>query len=205
MKTIDMMGNSCPIPVIEAKKVLANPDCDGVLVKVDNTVSVQNLERMATGYGFKFSFVEKAAGSFEVTINKDGKKLPETFMLRNDNASSPMTGTENSIAVVIGRNTMGSGAEDLGKILIKGFIYSLSELAVPPKHVIFLNSGAYLTTDGANTVDDLRTLEAKGTEILTCGTCANFYELQDNLAVGKITDMFGITERITAAAKIINI
>jgi selenium metabolism protein YedF len=109
------------------------------------------------------------------------------------------------LAVVVSRDTMGEGAEELGKILIKGFIYSLSELPTPPSCVIFLNSGARLTTEGANTVEDLKKLGEKGAEVLTCGTCVNYYGLQGKLAVGAITDMYGITERIAAAAKVMNI
>ena len=100
---------------------------------------------------------------------------------------------------------MGEGAEELGKILIKGFIYSLTELPTPPKFVIFFNSGAYLTSAESNTVDELKKLAEKGTEILTCGTCINYYKLQDKLAVGAITDMYGITERMASAGSIINI
>ena len=109
------------------------------------------------------------------------------------------------MAVLIGSDRMGQGAEELGKILIKGFIYSLSELPIPPKYVIFLNSGAYLTAKGANTLEDLKRLEEKGTEILTCGTCINYYELQDELAVGKIVNMYEITERLASANNILNI
>ncbi|MCL2146986.1 MAG: sulfurtransferase-like selenium metabolism protein YedF, partial [Synergistaceae bacterium] len=101
--------------------------------------------------------------------------------------------------------TMGDGAEELGKILIKGFIYSLTELPAPPEYVIFLNSGAFLTSDGSNTIDDLKKLENKGAKILTCGTCVNFYGLQDKLAIGTITNMYGITEIMVSTGAVINI
>ena len=71
--------------------------------------------------------------------------------------------------------------------------------------MIFFNSGAYLTSDGANTLDDLKKLEEKGTEILTCGTCINYFGLQDKLAVGKIVNMYEITERLASSGAVINI
>ena len=43
----------------------------------------------------------------------------------------------------------------------------------------------------------------KGVEILTCGTCLNFYGLQDKLAVGSVTNMYTIMEKQAAATKII--
>ena len=52
-------------------------------------------------------------------------------------------------------------------------------------------------------LEDLRHMEAQGVEILTCGTCLNFYGLSDKLAVGKVTNMYTIVEKPNAAAKII--
>ena len=54
--------------------------------------------------------------------------------------------TSKKFIVVISKNTMGDGSEELGKILIKSFISSLTELPAPPECLIFLNSGAYLTS-----------------------------------------------------------
>lgn len=204
MENIDVLGKPCPIPVIEAKKALALPGADSVVVKVDNIVAVQNLEKMAKGYGYSFSYIAKSPNIFEVSISTDGKALP----VQSNPGSAPQADQctpYEGLVVVISRNTMGEGSEELGQILIKGFIYSLTELAVPPSAVLFLNSGAYLTSNDSNTVEDLKKLEAKGTTILTCGTCVNFYGLQDKLAVGSITNMFGITEKMAAASNVINI
>ena len=205
MKTIDVLGKPCPIPVIEAKKVLTGQSENGVLVKVDNIIAVQNLEKMANGYGYSFSYVENAKDSYEVTINKDGEKPPKLKAESGNHQVFQNNAPTNGFAVAISRNTMGEGAEELGKILIKGYIYSLAELPTPPKFVIFFNSGAYLTSEGANTIDDLKKLEQKGAEILTCGTCVNYYGLQDKLAVGTITDMYGIAERMASVGNVINI
>jgi selenium metabolism protein YedF len=205
MKIIDVLGKPCPIPVIEAKKALAEQDTDSVLVKVDNIVAVQNLEKMANGYGYGFSYAESAKDVYDVTIHRDGKNPPETQAGSLESEAPQGGAPSKGLAVVIGRDTMGEGAEELGKILVKGFIYSLTALPAPPKCVIFFNSGARLTSDGANTVEDLRKLEEMGTEVLTCGTCVNYYGLQDKLAVGAITDMYGITERMASAGSVINI
>jgi len=205
MKTIDVLGKPCPIPVVEAKKILAEQEEDGVIVKVDNIVAVQNLEKMAHGYGYGFSYIKNDENFYEVMIDKNGNNLPEPKAENSEPKVFPPDTASNGLAVVITRDTMGKGPEELGKILLKGFIYSLTELPKPPKFVIFLNSGAYLTSDGANTVDDLKKLMENGTEILTCGTCVNYYGLQDKLAVGAIANMYGITERMASVGNIINI
>jgi len=206
MKIIDALGKPCPIPVIESKKALAGNGVDGILVKVDNFVAVQNLEKMARGYGYGFSYTEKATDSYEVVINKDGQEHPHESLSDNVSSNAPQNDAASSgLVVVIGRDTMGKGTEELGKILIKGFIYSLTELPTPPKYVIFFNSGVYLTSDESNTIADLKKLEEKGVEVLTCGTCINFYNLQDKLAIGAVVNMYEITERMASASNIINI
>jgi selenium metabolism protein YedF len=201
---IDMTGKPCPIPVIEARKALAKPGADSVRVRVDNITAVQNLEKMAKGSGYGFSYEEKSPSAYDVAVSLDGKAPPALSAaaeLPQDIVCAPGSG----LVAVIGRNTMGEGAEELGKILIKGFIYSLTELPVPPSYVFFLNSGAFLTTEGSNTIDDLKRLEEKGTKVLTCGTCLNYYGLTEKLAVGAVTNMYGITEQMAGASKVINI
>ena len=218
MQVIDAMGKACPIPVIQSKKVLES-GVAGVLVRVDNAAAVRNLEKMALGLGYDFLCTENSSADFEVRIgNQTGANHPPPAdganYAKESAVKSPASSEESSLlksegaggtAVMIGTNAMGKGAEELGAILIKGFIYSLSELPVPPKAVIFFNSGVYMTTEGANTVDDLKKLEAKGTKIMSCGTCVNYFELQDKAAVGSIVNMYDIAETIASAAKVINI
>ena len=204
MEIIDAIGRPCPIPVIEAKKALGRPGADSVLVKVDNIVAVQNLEKMAKGSGYGFSFAERSPAAFEVSISLDGKAPPAQSAVADTETCAvcaPMGGP----VVLVTKNGMGEGSEELGLILVKGFIYALTELPVPPTHVVFLNSGAFLTVEGANTLEDIIRLEAKGTKILTCGTCLNFFGLTEKLAVGAVTNMYGITEALAGAAKIITI
>ena len=64
-----------------------------------------------------------------------------------------------------------------------------------PAPVLFYNGGAHLTCEGSDSLEDLRTLEAQGVEILTCGTCLDFYRLKEQLAVGGVTNMYDIVEK----------
>lgn len=203
MKELNMMGKACPIPVIETRKILQSPDVNSVCVKVDNQVATNNLTRLANSIDAEITIDLKGENQYEVTIEKresSNDKLVSNKMgeLQLD---EPDAKKADDFAVVIGSDKMGSGEDELGQILIKGFIYSLSQLDVPPSHVVFLNSGAFLTSEGSNTIDDLKVLEEKGTTILTCGTCANYYNITDKLAVGTITDMYGITAVTTNASK----
>ena len=218
--TIDVTGKPCPIPAIEAKKALAGPGAGGALVIVDNIVAVQNLEKMAIGCGYGFSYCGNASGGYDVTIGVAGEVAGEGAEEVAGEVAESVTGNvtgnvtgkadlnaanpTGGLVVAIGRDEMGGGAEDLGKILIKGFLYALSELPVAPESVIFFNSGARLTSAGSNAVDDIKKLEAKGAAILTCGTCVDYYGLPAP-AVGDIADMYAIAERMANAAKVLNI
>ena len=98
---------------------------------------------------------------------------------------------------------MGTGNDELGKVLIKGFIYAVTQLDTLPKKMLFYNGGATLTTEGSDSIEDLKSLEAQGVEILTCGTCLDYYHLKDKLVVGGVTNMYSIVESMAEAGKII--
>lgn len=106
--------------------------------------------------------------------------------------------------VVIRSSVMGEGDPELGKVLIKGFIYALSQQEDLPKTILFYNGGAHLTCEGSASLDDLKELELRGVRILTCGTCLNFYGLSEKLKVGEVTNMYEIAETMSKASLIVS-
>jgi selenium metabolism protein YedF len=193
MEIINVLGKPCPIPVIEAKKALRKiPAGEKIQILVDNDISRQNLEKMARAMGSPFSYEKQGDGNILVTITA----------AREARTAEPGGG---SLVVAIGRNTMGSGNDDLGAILIKGFIYSLAELDKPPEAMLFFNSGVRLTTEGSTALEDLKKLEEKGTVISSCGTCLDFYKVKDKLAVGGVTNMYAIVQAMGEAGRLINL
>ena len=105
--------------------------------------------------------------------------------------------------VVVSSDRMGSGNDELGKVLIKGFIFAVTQLDTLPKTMLFYNGGATLTTEGSDSLEDLKSLEAQGVEIMTCGTCLDYYGLKDKLAVGTVTNMYSIVETMAKAGRIV--
>ena len=105
--------------------------------------------------------------------------------------------------VVLSANTMGTGEEKLGKALMKAFVFALTKQDVLPETILCYNTGAYLTTEGADTLEDLKLLESEGVTILTCGTCLDFYGLKEKLMVGGVTNMYDIVERMESAQIIV--
>ena len=52
-------------------------------------------------------------------------------------------------------------------------------------------------------LEDLKALEAEGVEIVTCGTCLNFYGLTEKLQVGTVTNMYVIAKKMLNAGNVV--
>lgn len=199
MITVNAMGDNCPIPVIKTKKAMqeiTGPETIEVLV--DNEIAVQNVTKMAVSSGGNVTSEKLGEKEFKVTIQMNGavaKEAEEEAVCTPDRKGDTI--------VVIASDKMGSGNDELGKVLIKGFIFSVTQLEELPKAMIFYNGGATLTAEGSDSLEDLKSLEAQGVEILTCGTCLNYYGLTDKLEVGSVTNMYTIVEKMAEAGKII--
>ena len=197
---VNAVGDQCPVPVVKAMKALGQMQEPGVLeVLVDNEVAVQNLSRFAGSKGLKAAAEKLEEKKFSVKITVD--QLPEASAQEEAPACAP--DVRGNYVVAIASDTMGSGDDALGTTLMKGFIYAVSQQEQLPQAILFYNGGAKLTVEGAVSVEDLKSMEAQGVEILTCGTCLNFYGLTDKLAVGTVTNMYNIVEKLTTAAKVV--
>ncbi len=116
-----------------------------------------------------------------------------------------MQGIKKGLVVVVASDCFGKGSEELGKNLMKTFMYSQSEADVRPQTMLFLNDGVMLTSKGSAVLEHLLALESAGTEIYTCGACLDYYKIQDALAVGKVTNMYSVVEMMNEAESVINL
>ncbi len=193
---VNALGEACPIPVVKANKALSGM-AEGVLeVHVDNAVAVENVKRMAAQKNLNAEVQEIDAKHFVVSMTVNGAVAADAECP----SCTPMGG---DLVVAVDTEIMGRGSDELGKNLLKGFIYAVSQLEVLPKTMLFYNGGAHLTAEGSDSLEDLKAMEEHGVEILTCGTCLNHYGLSDKLAVGSVTNMYTIVEKLAAAGKVI--
>ena len=116
-------------------------------------------------------------------------------MEQPQNQPSPFT-------VLIKSDRMGSGNDDLGKILIRGFLNALIKQPQLPTHIILYNGGVLLAVEGTDTATTLYELEQKGIEILLCGTC-DFFQIKEKIKAGTISNMMQITATLIEAPKIV--
>ena len=194
---VDAMGKQCPIPVVLAKKALEGMAVPGTLeVLVDNEVAVQNLSKLAASCNLPARAEKTAEGQFTITMEVSAPVQPA-----GETVCAP--DARGDLVVAVGSNRMGDGDEALGRTLMKGFLYAVSQLPTLPKTMLFYNTGAYLTCAGSDSLEDLKFMEAQGVEIRTCGTCLDYYKLKETLAVGSVTNMYAIVETLAAAGKVI--
>lgn len=197
MVTVNAMGDNCPIPVIKTKKAmqaLTGPETIEVLV--DNEIAVQNVTKLAKEQGGEVSSEKLGEKEYKVTIKMQGVPAVDAEVVCTPDQKG-------DLIVVVSSDRMGTGNDELGKVLIKGFIYAVTQLDTLPNKMLFYNGGATLTTEGSDSIEDLKSLEAQGVEILTCGTCLDYYHLKDKLVVGGVTNMYSIVESMAEAGKII--
>ncbi len=200
MITVDARGDQCPIPVVKAKQALGQlPEGGLVRVLVDNEIAVQNLTKLGRHQSMEVQSRKLKEKEFEVVIASDKAMVPQP----EPEAKTCMPDARGDTVVAVGSAVMGSGDDQLGAVLMKGFLYALSQMDRLPDTILFYNGGARLTTEGSQSLEDLRNLEAQGVKIRTCGTCLDFYQLKEKLQVGEVTNMYEIAETLAAAGKVI--
>lgn len=202
MITVNAIGDACPIPVVKTRKAMETiKGSEVVETLVDNEIAVENLKKMAgqMGYQVKDQKLEEGKYSVQIMVTEAEK----TEKIQADICDCKPTAASDKV-VVIRSNVMGEGDPELGKVLIKGFIYALSQQKELPKTILFYNGGACLTCEGSASLDDLKELEHRGVKILTCGTCLNFYGLSEKLKVGEVTNMYEIAETMSKASLIVS-
>lgn len=197
---VDARGEQCPIPVVKTKKVLDGIQGEAVItVLVDNETAVQNVTRMGKHAGAEVSSKKMGEHEFQVVLSVNGAVSQD--VLAEDTACVP--DVKGNLVIAVDTAVMGRGNDELGKVLMKGFLFAVTQLPELPRTMLFYNGGVLLTTEGSDSLEDLRSLEAQGVQIKSCGTCLNYYGLSDKLKVGEVTNMYDIAETLASAAKVV--
>jgi selenium metabolism protein YedF len=197
-KTVDARGQVCPKPIILTKKALTEVAVgESFTVLIDNETSKLNVEKFLADNHEKYSTTLDGK-LVTISVTKQAKEL-----IAPDAESYCSTSPAKPPVVAIAAETMGSGADELGAILMKAFINTIKEVSPPPSHILFYNGGVHLTTEGSPLIDPLKELEAKGIAVMSCGTCLDYYKKKEKLKVGTITNMFTILETLAGAGIVI--
>ena len=189
---IDAGGKQCPIPVIMAKKEL-EAGAQDVEIIVAGQTQIANLTRLGDALG-RPATSEPCGDKFLVKFANGETKM---------GASLPEAG---SYAVFFNKDSIGTNESELGLNLAKMAVFTLSESDNIPSYILFMNEGVKLVTGvEPQIVENLNTLIEKGTQVLVCGTCLNYYELSDKLQVGTVSNMYDILGAMQEVSKVIKL
>lgn len=197
-KVIDAKGLACPQPVVLTRKALA--ENNSVTVMVDNETAKENIKRLAENSGCTISIKQENNGIFIIHLVKTGSSISSASSADEKKEINPGTGPN---VFVIASDTMGKGNDELGAALMKAFIHTISDLEKLPDTLIFYNTGVKLAVKDSDVIDDLKKLENAGVEILICGTCANFFNIKEDVSAGIISNMYDIAGTMSRAEKIV--
>jgi selenium metabolism protein YedF len=192
MKTIDCRNLSCPSPVINVKKALQEQT--EIRVLLDDGAPRENVARFSRNRGCR------------VTEERDGSGWILTIAAAADTLL-PAAGavSQGARVIMITSDRIGDGPEELGRLLMKNFIHTLLETGELPSHMLFLNSGVFLTCEGSDVLEALEKLHGMGVEIFSCGLCLDFFKIKEKLRAGATTNMLAIADYLLAADLIIKL
>ena len=191
MEYIDLKGMSCPFPVIETKKLVESRKVLELNVLVDNGPPRENVTRYLESQGYC------------VSVEKEQADTAVLHATKTEGAEAISVQTGKKVVVLVDGATVGRGDDLLGAVLMKSFLHTLKEIEPHPWRLIFINAGVKLAAEGSDLLSVLSELESLGIEILSCGTCLDFFKLKEKLRAGKVTNMYDIVSSLVTATNVI--
>lgn len=186
--TVDARGLYCPQPVILTKRAMDENPGQDIITLVDNPAALENVCKLAKSQGYDYTVENNGLENIIAMTGFCGECAEATEAKRD-------------VAILVKSNLFGSGNDELGEILMKSFMYAITELSDNISHLIFMNGGVRLTTEGSPVLEHLQVLEESGVEILSCGTCLDFLQLKDKIKAGQVTNMYTAIETLTKSPK----
>ncbi len=198
MKKVDCRGLNCPEPVLLTKKALSDQPGRALDVIVDNETARENVLRFVRNQGRKAEW-QKEDNFFLITVSSDTKqKAPEVQPVETVNSAE-------HVVIFIATDEMGVGSRELGKMLMRNFIYTLTKRDILPRAIVFMNSGVKLSVIDSPVAEELEVLEQNGVQILVCGTCLDYYNLKEKHKAGLVSNMYDISDMLLEAGRVVSI
>ena len=202
-KVIDARGLPCPQPVLKTKDAVEQFKGESLIIVVNSKESSDNVQRFLSHSSVDVEKIDEKEGDFHIHTKEIATGI-QTASVSETTVCSPMpvgAGT----AIFINKDRIGHGSDELGTNLMKAFVATIKDLSIQPRTICFMNSGVKLTIRDSSTLSYLRELEGKGIEILVCGTCLSYFDLKEKLGVGRISNMYDISETLLKSSKVITI
>lgn len=194
MKTLDLREHQCPYPVVQTRKELLENPAAPLTVLVGDDVARDNISRLAESMGYQID-IGATEGGFSLGLiqgeqNKKGEEMQKI---------------SGKTVAFITADTMGQGDDDLGRLLLKNYLFTLTEMATIPDKILFVNGGVKLACEGSDALEALEKIACMGVDIASCGLCLEFFDLKDKLIVGRTTNMLEVADSLQTAGRIIRV
>jgi intracellular sulfur oxidation DsrE/DsrF family protein len=112
---------------------------------------------------------------------------------------------EKDTIILITKNGMGHGPEELQLTLLSKYLQLLDQNEDLPSAICFYTEGVKLVTESSPVLDQLVALEKKGVRLIVCSTCLNYFGLMDKIKTGIAGSMADILEAQLSAGKVITL
>jgi len=202
MRTIDTRGQQCPAPIIATKKALARAiEGESFFVLTDNQTSLDNLTRFLKDNRTGFS-VRESDNFWTLTVTKGAGAMVQQEAEKYCSSGIPHF-SKGDFVIAISSDTMGSGNDELGTLLMGNFIKAIRDMDHLPSKIVFYNSGVMLGQDDSPVIENLQEIEKMGVTLLLCATCVSFYSLSGKIHIGSLSNMFEIAQAMASASNII--
>ncbi len=202
MEIIDCKGMNCPEPVLQTKAHLEKTGKEAFKILVDNEASRENVLRFGRSRGCEVSAVDAQDASFVITlVPGDSSSGAESFQEEEYRCDLPGV---NNLICVISSDSMGRGSDELGWALLQTYVTTITEVSPLPSHILLYNGAVKLVTTEGKALEALQVLENKGVIIWVCGTCLEFFKIEEERKAGSITNMFDIMNTMASAAKVVS-
>jgi selenium metabolism protein YedF len=192
---LDCRGQLCPKPLLETRRAIEALPAGSLTVLVDNPAAKENVTQAMVQLGHDV-FAEMGDGVWSVTVTKTAECAapPE----------APLTASEPTVVFITDRS-LGRPDPDLGAILMRAFVSTLADRAQPPEVIALMQGGVRLACEGSPVLEPLQALQARGTEILVCGTCLDYFGLMDKRQAGRVSNMAEIVDALLAASRVLTV
>jgi len=194
MKKMDLRAHQCPYPVVQTRKEMLDNPGTSFSVLVGDETARDNVSRLAKSMGYVID-IDDAEGGYALGLTPAGDRATQSGV---QPASGP------TIAFLTS-DAMGSGNDELGRLLMKNYLFTLTEMETVPDKMLLVNAAVRLACEGSDALEALEKIACMGTDVAACGLCLEFYKLKEKLAIGRTTNMLEIAESLQSSGRIIRI
>ncbi|MDR7544080.1 MAG: DsrE family protein [Armatimonadota bacterium] len=83
------------------------------------------------------------------------------------------------------------------------FLHALEASSVKPSAICFYTEGVKLVCEGSPVIPGLQLLQGIGVRLVICGTCLEYFNLRDKVAVGEVGGMNDIVGLLLGADQVV--